>query len=110
MHCGRKPTFDQDRPIEKTQRLWSSAAAHVAGRDDESVHVASSMKRVKDWREFLADALDRREVGQLWNRGRSRLRRLSFRSAENTACQEQGNSRHAACVTTPGVMDSRQCG
>jgi len=37
---------------------WSSAAAHVAGRDDDLVRVAPLLKRVKDWREFLTEALE----------------------------------------------------
>jgi putative transposase len=36
---------------------WSSAAAHVAGRDDALVHVAPLLERVKDWRQFLTEAL-----------------------------------------------------
>jgi putative transposase len=36
---------------------WSSAAAHVAGRDDGLVRAAPLLKRVKDWREFLTEAL-----------------------------------------------------
>jgi putative transposase len=37
---------------------WSSAAAHVAGRDDGLVHVGPLLERVKDWREFLTEALE----------------------------------------------------
>jgi putative transposase len=37
---------------------WSSAAAHVAGHDDGLVRVAPLLKRVKDWREFLTEALE----------------------------------------------------
>ena len=36
---------------------WSSAAAHVAGRDDGLVHVTPLLERVKDWRAFLTEAL-----------------------------------------------------
>jgi putative transposase len=32
---------------------WSSAAAHVAGRDDRLVRVAPLLKRVDDWRAYL---------------------------------------------------------
>ena len=41
---------------------WSSAAAHVAGRDDGLVRVGPLLERVKDWREFLAEALDLEEA------------------------------------------------
>jgi len=37
---------------------WSSAGAHVAGRDDGLVRVAPLLERVKDWREFLTEALE----------------------------------------------------
>jgi putative transposase len=37
---------------------WSSAAAHVAGLDDGLVHVGPLLERVKDWREFLTEALE----------------------------------------------------
>ena len=36
---------------------WSSAAAHVGGRDDGLVRVTPVLERVKDWREFLTEAL-----------------------------------------------------
>ncbi len=41
---------------------WSSAAAHVAGRDDGLVRVAPMLKRVKDWRQYLAEALEADEA------------------------------------------------
>jgi putative transposase len=41
---------------------WSSAAAHVAGRDDGVVRVGPLLERVKDWREFLAQAMEADEV------------------------------------------------
>ena len=43
---------------------WSSAAAHVGGRDDRLVRVAPLLKRVDDWRAFLA-AGTRAEDGAL---------------------------------------------
>jgi putative transposase len=36
---------------------WSSAAAHVAGRDDGVVRVGPLLERVKDWREYLLEPL-----------------------------------------------------
>jgi putative transposase len=36
---------------------WSSAGAHMAGRDDGLVRVAPMLARVKDWREYLGEAL-----------------------------------------------------
>jgi len=41
---------------------WSSAAAHVAGRDDGLVRVTPLLKRVKDWREFLMETLEADEA------------------------------------------------
>ena len=41
---------------------WSSAAAHVAGRDDGLVRVRPLLERVKDWREFLTEALEAQEI------------------------------------------------
>jgi len=37
---------------------WSSAVAHLAGRDDELVRVAPLLDLVPDWAAFLADGLD----------------------------------------------------
>jgi putative transposase len=37
---------------------WSSAAAHMAGRDDRLVRVSPLMEYVDDWRSFLADGLE----------------------------------------------------
>ncbi len=37
---------------------WSSAGAHLAGKDDGLVRVAPLLDRVANWREFLAAALD----------------------------------------------------
>jgi len=41
---------------------WSSAAAHVAGRDDGVVQVAPLLERVPDWKGFLTEALEDEEV------------------------------------------------
>ena len=46
---------------------WSSAAAHVAGRDDDVVSVAPLLQRVKDWREYLTEVLEAQET-ELWRR------------------------------------------
>ncbi len=37
---------------------WSSAAAHVAGRNDGLVDVGPMLKRVNNWREYLAAGLE----------------------------------------------------
>jgi putative transposase len=46
---------------------WSSAAAHVAGRDDALVRVAPLLERVKGWREYLMEPLEAQEQ-ELWRR------------------------------------------
>jgi len=46
---------------------WSSAAAHVARRDDGVVRAAPLLERVKDWREFLTAPLEAEEA-ELWRR------------------------------------------
>ena len=52
---------------------WSSAAAHVAGRDDDLVRVAPLLERVKDWREFLMAAVEAKDIERL--RGHERTGR-----------------------------------
>jgi len=44
------------------QYLWSSAAAHVAGRDDELVRVRPLLKRFGPWKAFLAEGLTEQDV------------------------------------------------
>ncbi len=44
---------------------WSSARAHLAGRDDELVTVAPLLERMTDWRAFLAQGLDEAEAEAL---------------------------------------------
>ena len=46
---------------------WSSAAAHVAARDDGVARVAPLLERVNDWREFLREPLEAEEAA-LWRR------------------------------------------
>ena len=41
---------------------WSSARAHLAGRDDELVKVAPMLERVGDWRAFLRGRLEEESV------------------------------------------------
>jgi putative transposase len=59
---------------------WSSAAAHVAGRNDRLVDVAPLLARVGDWRSYLASGLSVEEANLL--RGHERTGRplgsLSF--------------------------------
>lgn len=59
---------------------WSSAAAHVAGRNDSLVDVSPLLERVDDWRAYLASGLSNEEANLL--RGHERTGRplgsLSF--------------------------------
>ena len=41
---------------------WSSAAAHMAGKDDGLVRVGPLLKRAGDWREFLSEGLEADEA------------------------------------------------
>jgi len=41
---------------------WSSAAAHVAGKDDGLVRVGPLLKRAGDWREFLSAGMEADEA------------------------------------------------
>ena len=42
--------------------VWSSAAAHLSGRDDGLVKTAALLSRVVDWRGFLAGGLPEKEA------------------------------------------------
>ena len=44
---------------------WSSASAHVAGRDDGLVRVAPMLARVKDWRALLREAVEADDAERL---------------------------------------------
>lgn len=45
--------------VEKPwQYLWSSARAHVVGKDDRLVKVKPMLERIDDWREYLEAGLD----------------------------------------------------
>ncbi len=44
---------------------WSSAAAHVAGRDDALVQVKPLLERAGDWRTFLSEGLETNDVETL---------------------------------------------
>ncbi|HPD16881.1 MAG TPA: transposase [Planctomycetota bacterium] len=50
---------------------WSSAAAHMAGKDDRLVRVAPMLERVDDWREFLAEGLSVEEADEMRRHERS---------------------------------------
>jgi putative transposase len=41
---------------------WSSAAAHLSGKDDRLVKVEPMLGRVPDWREYLAEESDAGEL------------------------------------------------
>ncbi len=44
---------------------WSSARAHLAGKDDGLVRVAPLLERVADWRAFLAGGIDEAERAEI---------------------------------------------
>jgi putative transposase len=44
------------------QYCWSSAAAHVRGRDDALVKVKPMLNRVEDWREYLSSEQDNTDM------------------------------------------------
>jgi len=50
---------------------WSSAAAHLAGKDDRLVRVEPLLKRFGDWREFLAEGLSEEQADQFRRHERS---------------------------------------
>jgi len=57
-----------DRPEEY---LWSSASAHLSGKDDALVKVAPLLERVGDWRTFLAMNAAEEEMTQVRRHERS---------------------------------------
>ncbi len=50
---------------------WSSAAAHVTGRDDRLVRVRPMLERVADWPDFLAQGLKPSELRALRRHSRT---------------------------------------
>ena len=50
---------------------WSSARAHLAGEDDGLVRTAPLLKRVDDWRAFLAGTADEKTLEALRRHGRT---------------------------------------
>ena len=50
---------------------WSSARAHLSGRDDQLVKVAPLLAMVTDWRAFLDSAPPEEELEQLRDHGRT---------------------------------------
>ncbi len=50
---------------------WSSAKAHLAGKDDDLVRVAPLLKRAPDWRAFLATKLNNEDRDTIRKRERS---------------------------------------
>ena len=50
---------------------WSSAAAHLEGKDGQLVRVAPMLERVGDWRDFLAEGLSIAEADDLRRHERS---------------------------------------
>ncbi len=50
---------------------WSSARAHLDGRDDALVRVAPLLERYPDWRGYLGDDVEAAELDSLRQHGRS---------------------------------------
>jgi putative transposase len=50
---------------------WSSARAHLSGRDDRLVHVAPLLAMVPDWRGLLDSVLEEHELRRLRDHGRT---------------------------------------
>ena len=50
---------------------WSSARAHLSGRDDRLVRVAPMLAMVADWRGFLNRAIPEEELRDLREHGRT---------------------------------------
>lgn len=50
---------------------WSSAAAHMRGRDDELVEVSPMLSQVDDWTRYLSDASDDGISSHMWEHSRS---------------------------------------
>ena len=50
---------------------WSSARAHLAGRDDVVVRVAPLLRRVPDWARFLAGGMADEDIEQIRKHSRS---------------------------------------
>ena len=50
---------------------WSSAAAHIRGRDDRLVKVQAMLDRVADWREYLGREPDSAELRELRRHNRT---------------------------------------
>ncbi len=50
---------------------WSSARAHLEGREDGVVKVAALLDRVPDWRSFLAEGLDAAALAPIRRHGRT---------------------------------------
>ena len=50
---------------------WSSAAAHMQGKDDRLVQVEPMLERVANWREYLAQELSAAELRALRRHNRT---------------------------------------
>jgi len=50
---------------------WSSARAHLSGRDDPLVEVAPLLARIDDWNAFLKSAMPEEELSDLRQHGRT---------------------------------------
>jgi len=70
-HLGIAASYVELNPV-RARRVrapwryrWSSAAAHVAGKDDRLVRVAPLLEMCGEWREFLAEGLSPEEAETL---------------------------------------------
>ena len=62
LHCARYIELNPVRArlaARPRDWRWSSARAHLSGRDDELVQVAPLLRQVSDWRAFLGERLDK---------------------------------------------------
>ena len=89
---------------------WSSARAHLSGRDDALVKVAPLLRMAADWKAFLASGLDAREHAALRSHertgrplgGEAFLTRLEGRLGRNLKKSKPGR-KPAAKANKQGV-------
>jgi putative transposase len=74
--------------------LWSSARAHLAGKDDLLVKVAPLLKMIVDWEAFLRSAMPEGELRDI-----RRHSRTGRPLGDETFLDRRGNGR--ACAQAP---------
>jgi len=72
------PRYIENNPVraklvkQPEQWVWSSAAAHISGRDDKLVSVDPVLSIISgDWRQFLAGAILTEEIDDIRRHGRT---------------------------------------